>query len=474
MTFEVMKKTEVGDLISIAVLKDVPADQLQWMIDQSEHYILQQEEFLGKPGEDLKGTHFVLSGKLEIFRLQNNSKVIVAEVGPGSITGTLPFSRAKALFAHVQCVEEAQLMTFPKEKFRELIDHHYELTQALVIVMTSRVREFTELEQQNEKMMALGKLSAGLAHELNNPAAAIVRGSASLKKHLQLQPEAFKHLISIRMKPEEIDVINDKMFAALKNTDRATLTMMQRSEKEDEITDWLDAQDISDSVDMAENFVSFGFGIQILDEIKELVPAGDLEPILTWININFATECMVADIQEASKRIADLIGSVKNFTHMDRGSDKEVVDIHIGIKNTLVMLNYKVKKAGVTLVQDFDETIPPVNAMVGELNQVWTNLIDNATDALEGHENATLTIRTRQEKEFVKVSIIDNGPGIPADIKSRIFDPFFTTKEIGKGTGLGLDVVSRIVKQHRGTVTVTSEPGNTEFEVCFPINSDLL
>ena len=323
-------------------------------------------------------------------------------------------------------------------------------------------------------MMALGKLSAGLAHELNNPAAAIVRGSASLKNHLQLQPEAFKHLISIRMKPEEIDVINDKMFAALKNTDRATLTMMQRSQKEDEITDWLDDQNITDAVDMAENFVSFGFGIPVLEEIKELVPSGDLEPILNWININFATECMVADIQEASKRIAELIGAVKNFTHMDRGSDKEVVDIHIGIKNTLVMLNYKVKKAGITLVQDFDETIPPVNAMVGELNQVWTNLIDNATDALESQENATLTIRTRQEKEFVKVSIIDNGPGIPADIKSKIFDPFFTTKAIGKGTGLGLDVVSRIVKQHHGTVKVTSEPGNTEFEVCFPINGDLL
>ena len=221
---------------------------------------------------------------------------------------------------------------------------------------------------------------------------------------------------------------------------------------------------------MAENFVEFDFSIPVLEEIKALVPASDLEPMLTWININFTTERMVADILESSKRIADLVGSVKTFTHMDRGSDKEVVDIHTGIRNTLVMLNYKIKKAGVTLIEDFDETLPHINAMVGELNQVWTNLIDNATDALESTTDATLTIRTFHEKDFVKIAIIDNGPGIPADVKSRIFDPFFTTKAIGKGTGLGLDVVNRIVKQHHGTVTVTSKPGNTEFLVCFPIN----
>ena len=465
-----MKNLYVQDVLAIPALKDVPEYQLQWLIDESEHYILQEGEFLGIPGEDLKGTHFIISGRLEIYRIQNNSKLTVAELPPGTITGTLPFSRGKISIAHVQCLEETQVMTFPKEKLRELITLHYELTQALVIVMTSRVKEFTELEQQNEKMMALGKLSAGLAHELNNPAAAIVRGSVSLKKHLQLQPEAFKHLISVKMSPDEIDVVNVKMFAALNNPTRPTLTMMQRSEKEDDISDWLYDQKIKDSSDMAENFVEFGFSIPVLEDIKALVSPGDLEPILTWININFTTERMVADILESSKRIADLVGSVKTFTHMDRGSDKEFVDIHTGIRNTLVMLNYKIKKAGVTLIEDFDETLPHINAMVGELNQVWTNLIDNATDALESTTDATLTIRTRHEKDFVKIGIIDNGPGIPADVKSRIFDPFFTTKAIGKGTGLGLDVVNRIVKQHHGTVTVTSKPGNTEFLVCFPIN----
>ena len=465
-----MKNVTVQDALLIPALKDVPEYQLQWLIDQSEHSVLQPGELVGILGEELKGTIFVISGRIELYRIQNNSKLVVAELEKGSITGMLPFSRAKVVAAYLQCLEETQVMTFPKEKIRQMISDHFELTQALVIVMTSRVKEFTELEQQNEKMMALGKLSAGLAHELNNPAAAIVRGSTSLKKHLQLQPEAFKHLISIKMGPDEIDVVNNKMFAALNNTPRPVLTMMQRSEKEDDITDWLYDHNIKDDSDMAENFVEFGFSVQVLEEFTDLVPTDDLKPILTWININFTTERMVADIQDASKRIADLVGSVKTFTHMDRGSNKEYIDIHSGIRNTLVMLNYKIKKAGITLVEEFDETIPPINAMVGELNQVWTNLIDNATDALEPQNDAILTIRTKHEKDFVKVSIIDNGPGIPPEVRSKIFDPFFTTKAIGKGTGLGLDVVSRIVKQHRGTINVSSQPGKTEFLVCFPIH----
>ena len=465
-----MKVIQVEDLQANPVLSPVPEDQLQWLINESRHYVLEEGQFLSNTGDPVSGTHFIMSGRIELYRLQNNQKLVVAELTRNSITGILPFSRAKVAVANLQCIETTQLMTFPIEKLRDMIRSHFELTQVLVHVMTSRVKEFTELEQQNEKMMAMGKLSAGLAHELNNPAAAIVRGSASLKKHLQSQPEGFKKLISVRMEPKEVDFVNEKMFAAMQNQKRPILTMMQRSEMEDDIADWLDDERVGDSMDMAENFVEFGFTTDVLDEIKEHIPAAHMGPILAWINNNFTTERMVADMQEASKRIGDLISSVKNFTHMDRGGDKEFVDVRTGIRNTLILLNHKIKKANVELVEDFDENLPQINAMVGELNQVWTNLIDNATDALEGQKDAKLTIKTRLDNEFVKVSIIDNGPGIPKDIKTKIFDPFFTTKEIGKGTGLGLDVVTRIVKQHRGSVTVASEPGKTEFLVCFPIN----
>lgn len=465
-----MKDITVSDLKSIKVFQDVPEDQLQWMIDRSRHYELPEGEMMTSPGEPLNGTHVIISGRIELYRIQNNAKLFIAELLPGTVTGVLPFSRGKVGVAYGQCTELTQIMTFPVEQMRELIISHYELTQALVIVMTSRVREFTELEQQNEKMMALGKLSAGLAHELNNPAAAIVRGSVSLKKHLLLQPGAFKKLISIHLSPEEIELINSKMTEIMSNPDRPVLSMMQRSEREDEILDWLDVNSIGECDDIAENIVEFGITEADLEELKSKINKDDFSPILLWINNNLTTERMVADIQEASKRIADLVGSVKTFTHMDRGGEKEVIDIHIGIKNTLTMLNYKLKKANIKVTEEFDLTLPHVKVMVGELNQVWTNLIDNAIDALENQPNPELHIITHRDKEFVKVSVCDNGPGIPAEIKNKIFDPFFTTKSIGKGTGLGLDVVMRIIKQHHGSVTLHTAPGKTEFLVCFPIN----
>ncbi|CAG5068833.1 Adaptive-response sensory-kinase SasA [Dyadobacter sp. CECT 9623] len=465
-----MKNITVEDLRAIEVFKEVPEDQLQWMIDNSRHYELQEGEYMTRPGEELEGTHILFSGKIELYRIQNNTKHTISELLPGTITGSLPFSRGKIGVAFGQCVELTQIMTLPKDLLRHLIVSFYELTQALVIVMTSRVREFTELEQQNEKMMALGKLSAGLAHELNNPAAAIVRGSVSLKNHLLMQPGDFKKLISIHLSPEEVDVINNKMEAILQSTDRPVLSMMKRSEKEDEILDWLDDNSITGCSDIAENLVEFGITEEDLEELKSKINKNDLSPILLWINNNLTTERMVADIQEASKRIADLVGSVKTFTHMDRGGEREVVDIHVGIRNTIIMLNYKIKKANVKVIEEFDTTLPKIKAMVGELNQVWTNLIDNAIDALEGQEGAELKIVTFREKDFVKVAICDNGPGIPKEIRSKIFDPFFTTKSVGKGTGLGLDVVMRIVRQHHGSVTLQTEPGKTEFLVCFPIN----
>ncbi|WP_031527146.1 sensor histidine kinase [Dyadobacter crusticola] len=465
-----MKNISVQDLLAIPVFAEVPEDQLQWMIDNSNHYEMQEGEFLGKPEEPLIGTHVLFSGRIELYRIQNNSKHTISELLPGTVTGILPFSRGKVGVAFAQCLEPTQIMTFPKELLHELIVNNYELTQALVVVMTSRVREFTELEQQNEKMMALGKLSAGLAHELNNPAAAIVRGSVSLKNHLLMQPGDFKKLISIHLSPEEVDVINNKMVAILGNTNRPVLSMMKRSEKEDEILGWLEDNNIVGCEDIAENLVEFGISEEDLEDLKSKINKDDFSPILLWINNSLTTERMVADIQEASKRIADLVGSVKTFTHMDRGGEREVIDIHTGIRNTVTMLNYKLKKGNIKVIEDFNTDLPKIKAMVGELNQVWTNLIDNAIDALEGQPEPELRIVTSLDKEFIKVGICDNGPGIPKEIRSKIFDPFFTTKSVGKGTGLGLDVVMRIVKQHHGSVTLHSEPGKTEFLVCFPIN----
>jgi len=316
----------------------------------------------------------------------------------------------------------------------------------------------------------LGKLSAGLAHELNNPASAIVRDSVSLLEHLKMEPNTFKKVISIQMSADQVDAVNDELFRLLAIKDHPELSLKERTKREEEITDWLDEHNIENSYELAENFVEFGFGIDNLETFCSHIPANYCSPVFNWISNLLTTEKMVQNIQESSHRIASLVNSVKTFTHMDRGSDKQYADIHIGIKNTLMMLIYKIKKGNIVMVKDLDQSLPPVKAMIGELNQVWTNLIDNALDAMEPNGKGTLTIKTEKVREFVQVSIADDGRGIPDEIKSRIFDPFFTTKEMGKGTGMGLEVVQRIVHQHNGSIKVNSAPGHTEFIVCFPID----
>lgn len=450
-------------------LKEVPDGQLQWLIDNSADRTLQDSELLGVQGSESTGPHFILSGKLHLYVNQNGQYREVAMFERGTITGYLPYSRGKILPANSQAVGEVHLLSFDKDKMMDMIRNHFELTQALVHVMTNRVRNFTALEQQNEKMMALGKLSAGLAHELNNPASAIVRDSVSLRDHLKLQPHAFKKVIGIRMEPAQVDAVNEELFRVLDDKNRPILSLRQKGEREDELTDWLDNHNVEESYDVAESLVDFNFCSFDLDRIAAHIPDDYLSPIFKWICSVLETERMVEDIQESSRRIAELVSSVKTYTHMDRGSDKQYADIHIGIRNTLTMLGYKLRKGNIQVVEEFDHSLPPVNALIGELNQVWTNLIDNAIDAMEVNGKGTLTIKTQRDREFVQVSIIDNGPGIPEDIRSRIFDPFFTTKELGKGTGLGLETVQRITQQHHGSVKVRSEPGSTEFILCFPI-----
>lgn len=457
-------------LQSIDSLKDVPADQLQWWIDNSEQYELKEEEFLFRSSDPIKGTFVLLKGGARVYSNQKNGARTLGHWSAKEITGHLPFSRGAFATVTAQVTEPTEVMLFPFSKMKDLIVRNYELTQALVHIMTSRVREFTTLMQQNEKMMALGKLSAGLAHELNNPASAIVRGSVSLLEHLKLVPEAFKKVIAIKMNADDVDKVNDKMFEVLARKDKPVHTLMQRTVLEDQLTDCLDEFQVDNSVEMAENFIEFGFTCDDMTEFSRLIPAAYLSPVLNWINNNLVTEKMVNDIREASQRIEKLVSAVKNFTHMDRDHGKEYVDIHTGIRNTLTMLAYKFKKGNIRLAESYDISVPPVKAFVGELNQVWTNLIDNALDAMENRGESMLEIKTRRENDSVIVSVIDNGPGIPEDIRSRIFDPFFTTKEIGKGTGLGLDVVSRIVRQHGGSITLLSVPGRTEFAVAFPIN----
>jgi signal transduction histidine kinase len=335
--------------------------------------------------------------------------------------------------------------------------------------MTDRVREYTKFQQQNDKMVALGKLSAGLAHELNNPSAAVVRGAHALKKHLANIPERFKSVIKIQTTDEIVDYVNGILFSKIESSTGSALSLSERTEMEDELINWFDENNIAEGYAMAETFTEFGFLPSDFEDLQQRLRSQDKNAVVNWLYQMLTTERLVTEIEEASKRINALVTSIKSYTHMDQSPEKHPADIHDGIRTTLTILNHKLKKNGVKLDLHLSENLVHPKIYVSSMNQVWTNLLDNAIDALEGIENPVITVQTEQDGEFIVVTIADNGPGIPIEIQDKIFDPFFTTKPIGKGTGLGLEMVRQIIRQHNGKVEVKSKPGKTEFIVCFPI-----
>jgi signal transduction histidine kinase len=460
----------IEQLRNIPGLLMVPEDQLQWLVDEGEILHLKEGEFLFRPDEPADYLQIIFEGRIRTYISQQgqNQELIVME--PGTITGLLPYSRMKQNRANGVVVKPAVVLRFHRSKFPALIKTRYELTEALVHEMTNRVRSFTALQQQNEKLMALGKLSAGLAHELNNPAAAVVRSAQELKAHLGYQPEKFKKVIKMRLDDAVVDQVNETLFARLAKVEQPHLSLMEKTEREDDLMDWLEDQEIKDADEIASTLVEFGFAEDDLEEVLDRVGEDAFGPVIAWMNNVLATEKLVQEIKDASTRIADLVGSIKSYTHMDRDQDKQLVDLHDGIRITANILKHKFRQNGVQLIESFGPEVPKVPGYPSSLNQVWTNLIDNALDALAGQKDGKIEVSSCRLGSTVVVQVIDNGPGIPEEDQSLIFDPFFTTKELGKGTGMGLDVVHKIVQRHRARIAVDSAPGRTEFKITFPLD----
>lgn len=465
-----MKKEDILTLLqSFKVFEDVPENQLQWFVDKGEIKHYKEGEAIFKPGDPINKILVILDGSFKIFISGDKQEIELALKVKGDITGFLPFSRAKEATGTSKVIENATLLSLNKSFEREMLSDHYELSQVLVHEMTSRVREFTGFQKQTEKMAALGKLSAGLAHELNNPASAIVRSALELKKHLSLQPEKFKKVIKTQLTDELIDHLNDKLFEKINNVASPT-SLLKRKALEDDLSYLLEDLKVDKALELAENLAEFGFEEADIKSLADQVKKEDLSAVLHWMGDNLMLDKMVNDIQESSERISKLVKSVKNYTHMDQGQELKKADLHAGITNTLNILNHKVKNSKIEIQLHFEETIPPIPLFVSEINQVWTNLLDNAIDAVSDVQSPQIIIQTRQLGKEIQVCIIDNGYGVPEDIAARIWEPFFTTKEMGKGTGLGLELVKNIVEKHHGTIKMKSQPGNTTFELRLPIN----
>ncbi|MEL6535772.1 MAG: ATP-binding protein, partial [Bacteroidota bacterium] len=415
----------------------VPTEQLQWFADRCEVITYAKDEYFFKPNDPLDHL-FLITGGEYIFKIQRNDQIqTMGRFKAPMITGTLPYSRTTVAKGYGLVEEPVEMLGLHKDHFREMICDCHELTTVFVHEMSTRIREFTKNSQLNDKMMSLGKLSAGLAHELNNPSAAVVRSSKELAKHLKNVPEGFKRVVKIQMTAEQIDTVNQVLFDKIE-AGILSLSTMDRMEKEDELVDWLYDQDVEDPEDLADSIVDYGFTVNDFERIAEETPKEDLGAVINWVNQLLTTEKLVGEIEDASERISNLVLSIKSYTHMDQAQEKVKTDVHSGLNNTITMLNHKIKANEIIVKKEFAEDLPQPVILPSSVNQVWTNLMDNAIDAMETTEPRELTIKTYPSGRYVAVEIKDTGIGIPEEVKDKIFDPFFTTKAVGKGTGLGL------------------------------------
>jgi signal transduction histidine kinase len=452
-------------LQAFEVFHAIDIEALEWLVERSEYYLYDRGELFFKPGQAIDHMQVIVEGRYVVHFVQNGERREYGVWETGHVTGVLPFSRMKIVQAYGTALDPCYVLELHKKHFTEMVNVSYSLTEALVQTMTSRVRDYTQLRFQDEKLMALGKLSAGLAHELNNPASAIVRSSEELYKKIHATPEKFKSIITMRITPEQTDRVNAILFSKLENVNGLDLPLLQRERLKDDVVDWLEDNGVDDGEDIAETFVDFGLNVGELEQIAEIIHGESIGAIMWWVESTLSLEKLVARIRESADRISNLVQSVKTYSHMDRGVSMEPVDIHEGIRSTLTMLNHKLKGKNIQVVKNFDGQLPKVNAYAGELNQVWTNLIVNAVDAMD--QDGVLTIDTYPEREYVCVDISDTGKGIPEENLTRIFEPFFTTKALGEGTGMGLDIVKKIMDRHKGDINVESVPGKTKFMLCF-------
>ncbi|OIN57969.1 ATP-binding protein [Arsenicibacter rosenii] len=464
-------------MVSLATLRafdyfrEVPDEQLQWLLERSESQVHPAKTTLYKPDDPVDHLILVVSGQVRLDSDAQSAKEEIALYGPHSVMGVLPYSRMKTAPTYWNVQAEAELLYLHRDYLREMTQHCYELTEALVHRMTARVRDFTKLAQQNEKMASLGRLSAGLAHELNNPVAAVVRSANTLRKHMHATPERFKTIMRLQLSDAQIDVVNQLLLRLL-SAPAKHLSLLERSSLEDELMDWLDDHDITDNDDLAGQLIEFNVSADDLDTLFEGVGTGNIQGVLDWLVTNLVTEKLVLDISDASGRIQTLVGSIKNYTYMDRGEGKSNLHIQEGIQSTLTLLNHKLKQKQITTTVELADNLPVLCGWPGELNQVWTNLIDNAVDAMDNGGRLEITSQIDQRpngQTFILTKVVDSGKGIPENVIDRIFDPFFTTKPIGSGTGLGLDIVQGIVHRHNGSIKVKSQPGHTEFSICLPV-----
>lgn len=451
------------------VFSDLPDEQLTWLAERAEDYRFAPGDVMVQEGSPADAMIVYLEGETQARRESASGRdVPVFNNRAPQITGMLPFSRMTTFPLTVRAMTPVRVLRFPTTIFPEMLQRMPELGPRLVGLMSDRIREVTRVEQQRDKLAALGKLSAGLAHELNNPASATKRAASKLRESTDALRQANRELDTLDLKREQRKAVDQFESELLTNTPAGERSALAQSELEEQICDFLQGYGVKDAWQFASVLAEKNVQLNSLKQFAGKVIPQALKPALARITAWLEIENLIKEVENSSSRISDLVRAIKAYSYMDQ-SPVQDVDIKQSLEDTLTILNHKLKKKGIEVKREFANTPLLVNSYGSELNQVWTNLLDNAIDALDDNGNAKITVRTLRKKDCIIVEIADNGTGIPADIQPHLFEPFFTTKNIGEGTGLGLDTVHRIVRKHHGNVSFSSVPGNTRFKVELPI-----
>jgi signal transduction histidine kinase len=453
---------EKSELRRVPAFADLPDDQLDWFLSHAQEMHLAAGETYIRAGDPADSMFVILEGQIQ-FRGEFGGETIVITIKPGEVTGMLPFSRMKQFGVSGRAVTEGRILKFPASLFPELVQKMPELTTRLVGLMSDRIREITRIEQQRDRLVSLGKLSAGLAHELNNPASAATRAASQLRKILNKIRDASLDLGKRDLTPAQKSEV-EKLEGWFSQTDVVPPDALTISDLEDQIDSLLRSHGQNDLWQLAASLARRNIKPEALEALFANLDAVTARAALIRIAASVEVSGLLHEIESSTSRISDLVRAIKEYTYMDQ-SPVQNVDIVKSLETTLTILNHKLKH-GVVVQRDYQPVLL-VNSFGSELNQVWTNIIDNAIDAMHG--KGELRVRTYREDGGAVVEIGDNGPGISPEVQSHIFEPFFTTKGVGEGTGLGLDTVQRIVKKHRGNIQVTSKPGDTRFQVWLPL-----